>query len=196
MSGRGSASERIAEEVLKALGFEVKERRKKVEVEGHQVAEIDLVLEPPKKKIAVEVKAGKVDISAVRQAYANAKLLDAIPMVVGSGWANDEARALAEALGVKYLMFEDLFVSDKEELYQAVRTAVSDALSKLLNSLEPSEEACLLAESSSFEELASRVGRERAREIVKRFGKIGNWEAVKAAAKLSCLLWRARGGER
>jgi len=193
---RGSASERIAEEILKALGFEVLERRAPIKIGDKTVAEVDLIVKPPERPYAVEVKAGKVDVSSVRQAYANAKALSLEPMVVGSGWANEEARLLAERLGVKYLMFQDLFVSDKEELHLAVRSAVMEVLAKFVLSLEPSEEACELLEAKDLKEFQERVGKERAREIIKKLGKAGNWEAVLASAKVSCILWkllRSRG---
>jgi len=191
---RGSASERLAEELLKALGFKVAGRRVPVELEGREVAEVDLLLEPPEGKVAVEVKAGKVDVSAVRQAYANAKALGAEPMVVGSGWANEEARLLAEKLGVRYLMFQDLLVADREELYATVRTAVTDALVKLILSIEPSEEACLLWELKDPKELERKIGKEKAKEIVRSLGRAGSWDAVLAAAKLSCMIWKIAKG--
>ena len=187
---RGAASERIAEEILKALGFEVLGRRTPVKIRDKVVAEVDLVVKPPGKPYAVEVKAGKVDVGSVRQAYANAKALGLEPMVVGSGWANEEARLLAEKLGVKYLMFQDLFVADKEELYVAVKSAIMDVLAKFVLSLEPSEEACELLEAKDLKEFQERVGKERAREIIKRLGKAGSWEAVLASAKVSCILWK------
>jgi hypothetical protein len=60
--------------------------------------------------------------------------------------------------------------------------------------LEPSEEACLLWELKDLKEFEKRVGKERAREIIKTMGKAGNWEALLASAKFSCLMWRMLKG--
>lgn len=177
---RGYVSERIAEEILKNIGFEILEKNKEIEVGGKKVAEVDIVARAPKDLYAVEVKAGKVDVSSVRQAFANAKLLNAVPMVIGSGWANEEARLVAEELGVKYLMLCDLYVCERDELYSVVRSAVEDVISALIEKVEPDPEACKALEG------------ELSRELLKKYGVKG-MKMTRAILKLSCMLSKLIG---
>ncbi|ABU81664.1 restriction endonuclease [Ignicoccus hospitalis] len=191
---RRARSERLAEEVLRSMGFEVVSVNAPVKVGDKEVAEVDLLVKPPPGPLAVEVKSGKVDVSAVRQAYANAKAIGAEPMVMGSGWANEEAKLLADKLGVKYLMFEDVMVASKEELYDVVKGAVTEVLVRFINSLYPDERACVIAEAGSLEEAEKALGKEELRKLLKRMGRAGGSEAVLAAARLSCLLWKLLKG--
>ena len=161
---------------MRAIGFKIIERNKEVEIGGKKVAEVDIVAQPPQRPYAVEVKAGKVDVGAVRQAFANAKLLGAEPMVIGTGWANEEAKLAAEKLGVKYLMFSDLFVTQREELYEVVRSAIEDVIATLIEKVEPDENAC---EALVKEQLST--------EMLKKYGVKG-LKLTKAIIKLSCLL--------
>ncbi len=68
-------------ELLSRLGLKVISRRVKVTVNGGvEVGEVDIVAEDGSgSKYAIEVKSGKVDVSAIRQAYVNAKVLNAKP---------------------------------------------------------------------------------------------------------------------
>jgi len=166
----------LAEETLRAMGFQIVEKNKEIEIDGKKVAEVDIIAQPPQRPYAIEVKAGKVDVGAVRQAFANAKLLGAEPMVIGTGWANEEAKLVAEKLGVKYLMFSDLFVSQREELYEVVRSAVEDVIATLIEKVEPDESAC---EALREEQLP--------KDLLKRYGVKG-LRLTRAIVKLSCLL--------
>ncbi len=173
---KGYVSERLVEETLRAIGFNILERNKEIEIDGKKVAEVDIVAEPPHKPYAIEVKAGKVDVSAVRQAYANAKLLGAVPMVIGTGWANEEAKLVADKLGVKYLMLNDLFICQKEELYNTTRSAIEDVISILIEKVEPDPQSCDALEHDKIPT-----------EILKKYGVKGMRMTI-AILKLSCIL--------
>ncbi len=186
---KGKVSEELAKSVLEGIGFEVLESNKEVEIEGKKVAEIDLLAKAPCGAYAVEVKSGKVDVSAVRQAYANARVIGATPMVVGTGWSNEEAYLLARELGVKYLLFEDLYVSTREEVFELVSQALEAFFSELLGSIAPCEECCELAELERPNEEAIELLKDlKARGLLP---KRGNWKLYSAIAKVNCLLSRA-----
>ncbi|UXD21371.1 endonuclease [Ignicoccus pacificus DSM 13166] len=186
MVRRGKSSEELAKQLLQAIGFDIIESNKEIIINGRVIAEVDIYARAPCSHYAVEVKAGKVDVGAVRQAYANAKALNAIPMVMGSGWANEEARLLAEKLDVKYLLFDDLFVSTKEELYDMIRIAMEEVIADVVGSVRPSEEACKLLEleegSEEFLETLKRLKKEGI------LPKRGTLKLYLALAQLSCYL--------
>jgi len=183
---KGKASEELASSILEAIGFEIIERNKSIEINGKVVAEVDIFAKAPCSYYAIEVKAGKVDVGAVRQAYANGEALGATPMVMGVGWSNEEAKYLAEKLGVKYLMFDDLYVSTREDLYEIVRLAIEDTISDLLSHFEPDEECCeLLKYEDSSEEAIEVLRRLKRKGLLPRRG---SWRLYRALAKICCEL--------
>lgn len=134
-----------------------------------EVGEVDLVVRDRStgELYAVEVKAGRLDVSGVRQAYVNAQLLSMKPMVVCRGFADDAAMKLAQELGVRVIQLSDLFVTEATELYTLVRSAVADVLAEylklLLLPLPPLTEKDLevlraLAESETMVDAAKRLG--------------------------------------
>mgnify|MGYP001770639131 CR=1 FL=1 len=75
-------------DLLPALGLTPLAHRYKILKDGVEVGEVDVLAQDSAKRLyAVEIKAGKVDVSGVRQAYINAKLLNATPMVICRGYA-------------------------------------------------------------------------------------------------------------
>jgi len=135
-SRRGRVSESIACRVLEEMGYKVIDRRVRVRVEGVEVAEVDaLAIGPDGALYAVEVKAGRLDVGGVRQAYSNAVLLNAKPLVVCKGFADEAAEKLAERLGVRVVELSDVFLVDPEELAVVVRSAVAGQLAELLSIL-------------------------------------------------------------
>ncbi len=182
---KGKVSEELAANILENLGFEIIERNKTIELNGKAIAEIDILAKAPCSTYAIEVKAGKVDVSAVRQAFANASAIGATPMVMGSGWANEEAKVLAERLGVKYLMFEDLYVTSREDLYEVVRNAIEDVISDVLGSISPSEEACELLKYKDPSEAVEVIKKLKKEGLLP---KRGSWKLYLALARLSCSL--------
>ncbi len=167
MHRRGAASERIAVELLEAAGFKVLEYGKKIIVDGVEVGEVDIVAVDPEGRLcAVEVKAGKIDVSGLRQCYVNAELLGARPVVICRGFADDAAEKLAEKLDIEVLCLDDLVVFDPEELEALVREAVATVLTELLlpvleaPRIPPDKLEALkaFAESSSLDEAAEKLG--------------------------------------
>ncbi len=199
---RWLASERIAFRLLEERGYEILETHRKVVVEGVEVGEVDAVARGPDGSLyAVEVKAGRLDVHGVRQAYANAVVLGYKPLVVCKGFADDAAQKLAEKLGVEVIELEDVFLVDAEELEDIVRgaaaEAVADALSLLLEPprIPPGllEAVKAIAGSSSPLDAAKRSGlglREvaEAAKLLKEkslLARKGGWRGVALAAALA-----------
>lgn len=185
---------------MEAMGFRVLEGRK-VERGGVCVGEVDLVAEREGKLYAVEVKAGRVSVHDVRQAYVNAQLLGASPLAVGRGFANEEAEELARVLGVEVVSVPDyLVVAEPEELLRAVEWALADllarALQPLLNPLSEEELKLLevVARSGSLAEAAQRAGvdarqlREAVAKLSERgFANVKAYPLLRLQAVLSLL---------
>lgn len=166
---RWVSSEQIAHSVLEELGFRVVETRKKIVLSGVEVGEVDVVAEDPATGTlyAVEVKAGRLDVSGIRQAYVNALLIGATPMVICKGFADDAARELAEKLGVKVIQLSDIFLVESEELYLVIKEAVEEVLADYFElfyghevTLKPEHVAILEAvrKYSTIEEAAEKLG--------------------------------------
>lgn len=127
------ASEKIALGVLEELGYRVLEVGKKIELGGVEVGEVDVIVSDSAGELyAVEVKAGKIDVSGIRQAYVNALLVGTKPMVVCKGFADDAAKELAERLGVKVVQLSDVFLVESEEIYTIVREVIEETLTDYL----------------------------------------------------------------
>ncbi|MHA1597080.1 MAG: hypothetical protein ACTSWV_05635, partial [Candidatus Asgardarchaeia archaeon] len=130
---RGLSAESLAKIILKMEGYDVLEERKKVRLNGEEVAEIDLIVKDKLgETYAVEVKAGDVDVSAVRNVYTNSKILDMKGMIIGRKFSNKSAEILARKLGISYIMMGDYFMlMDPTELNRIVREAFLDTVSGL-----------------------------------------------------------------
>ncbi len=205
---RWRASERIAEEVLRSLGFEILDKHRKVVVDGVEVGEVDMLARGPGGELyAVEVKAGRVDVTGLRQAYVNAMLLGAKPMVVARGFADEAAEKLAERLGVRVVNLSDVFLVDADELEEVVYEAVSRALSELLSALSRVEELEprytrlleAVAGSEGLDEAAEKLGvsveeaarllaEARRRGVIPRSAR--GYAALRAYARLALSLLR------
>jgi len=130
---RWLSSERIAQEVLETIGFKILETRKKIILNDIEIGEVDAIAVDDKGTLyAVEVKAGKADITGVRQAYINALLLNAKPVIVCKGFADDAAKELAEKLGVQVIQLSDVFLVESEELNIVVRDVIEETLTEYL----------------------------------------------------------------
>jgi predicted RecB family endonuclease len=209
MSGerRWLSSERVAVRVLEELGYRVLELHKRVRIEGVDVAEIDAIaLGPDGERYAVEVKAGRLDVTGVRQAYANAVLVGAKPLVVCKGFADESARVLAEKLGVKVIQLSDVFLVDAEELEDLVRTATYEALVDALRIvLDPTlrvkprylDVLKVIAEQPTIVDAAKKLGldvKQLASLIseMRREGLIPRWARTWSAIRGIALLLAAR----
>ena len=198
---RWLASERIAFRMLEEQGFRILATHQKLVVDGVEVGEADAIaIGPDGSKYVVEVKAGRLDVHGVRQAYTNALILDAKPLVVAKGFADDAAKALADRLGVKVIPLEDVFLVDAEELEDIVYTAAMEAVAEVATILLnpptvpphaiPQLEA--IAVSSNIIEAAKRLGIRPSdlREVVDmlksstQLARRAGWRGVQLAASL------------
>ncbi|MDI9619335.1 MAG: recombinase RecB [Candidatus Nezhaarchaeota archaeon] len=166
---RGLSSERIAMGILERLNFKVVDTRKKIVKDEVEVGEVDIVaLSPEGELYAVEVKAGRANVSDIRQAYTGALLLGMRPLIVCKGLADAAAEAVAKELDVKVLSIPEYHILfEVEDLESAVRAAVQDVLDDLTlfaplpkgEKLKKKDLSLLraVASSSSMDEAASRL---------------------------------------
>jgi predicted RecB family endonuclease len=174
---RGRASVEIAKRVLEKRGYTVIDENASIRLNGLEVGEIDLLARGPSGELlAVEVKAGGIGVSELKQLYVNALILNAKPVAVARS-ASDEARALASRLGIELVELSDLLTVDEEELYNVVKSAVEDALFELLTALPAVSDdriARLLeavAQGENLEQAARIMGLETG-ELEKSLGEL------------------------
>uniref|UniRef100_A0A7C5XPR3 Recombinase RecB n=1 Tax=Ignisphaera aggregans TaxID=334771 RepID=A0A7C5XPR3_9CREN len=128
-SRRWVSSERVAVKVLEEMGYNVLDVRKKVIVNDTVVGEVDAIIDDGSGQLyAVEIKAGRIDVSGIRQAYVNSIILGIKPLVICKGFADDAAKELAEKLGVKVIQLSDVFLVESEELELIFREVIEDAI--------------------------------------------------------------------
>ncbi len=206
---RWTASEKIALRLLEEQGYIILETHKRIRIGGVEVAEIDALAKGPDgETYVVEVKAGRLDVTGVRQAYTNAVLLGARPLVVCKGYADESAKTLAEKLGVKVVKLEDIFLTDPEELEYVVETAIEEALHGVLRilldpsiRLKPETYHVLkaIAEEDTIQDAAHRIGRSveyvaQVLDELRRQGilprKLRRYNTLRGIARL--LIYRAR----
>lgn len=161
---KGIWAEMLAEALLAEKGFTVLQRRYTLERDGVKLAEIDLLAEKDGKRYAVEVKTGRVSTTDIRQAYSNAKLLGARPLIVARGFSDKSAEKYAEELGVEVLRVPDYLLVTPEELEailaRSIEKALADAIPPNPLALEAGDIPLLeaLAASSGFEAAARQLG--------------------------------------
>lgn len=161
---RGLSAERIARRMLEGKGFSIVARHHQVESEGEVIAEVDMIAEKDG-RYAVEVKSGRANLDAVRQAYANAHLLGYRPLLICKK-ADDAVRQSAHDLGVELLEFSEYhLLLEPEELETIVRQTMEETLESygLLPLTTPVEEPDLqvlqaLQEAERFSAAAERLG--------------------------------------
>ncbi len=164
---KGISIENIAEEVLTRRGYRIVGKRYRIKVEGVDIAEVDILAEKDGERYAVEVKAGRVSVTDLRQVYANAVLLKAKPLIVCRDFSDEAARKTAELLGVEVLFLPEFLVFvTPEELVYSVKSAVKEVLLELLTlpQVELSSEDVrvlkAIAEADSFRDAAVKLGME------------------------------------
>ncbi len=206
---RWLASERIAFKILEERGFNIVETHKKLLIDGIEVGEVDAIaIGPDGERYVVEVKAGRLDVHGVRQVYTAAELLEAKPLVVAKGFADDAAKKLAEKLGINVIELEDVFLVDAEELENIVYGTVVEATAEILRLiLSPPpvpphhiERLKAIASSDSAAEAAKRLG-VRISELretlvflkqLTPLARRGGWRGISLAARLLLLGLRLR----
>ena len=131
---RSLTLEVLAEDVLTSLGYNILDRNYRIKIEGIDVAEVDLIAEKNGEKYAVEVKAGTISVTDIRQAYTNALILGHKPLIVCRGYSDESARILAEHLNVSIVKLQDFIVlSTPEEIYNVFFKTLVDVLLETLN---------------------------------------------------------------
>jgi Predicted endonuclease (RecB family) len=135
LTGQLRESEEIAARALESMGFKVVERKSKVIVDNVEVSDVDIVAERDGVRYAVEVKAGYVDVSSVRQAYVNSVLTGMRPLLVARGFSDESAVAVARRLGVEVITLPDQLYVNPDELYETVEAAVEEALDRVTRPL-------------------------------------------------------------
>ncbi|MEM4576228.1 MAG: hypothetical protein QW701_02055 [Candidatus Nezhaarchaeales archaeon] len=130
---RGLSSERVAVGILEKIGFKVLDARKKIVKDGVEVGEVDIVASSPEGDLyAVEVKAGKANVSDIRQAYTGALLLGMKPLIICKGFADAAAETVARELNVRVLTIPEYYMLlEVEELELAVKAALQDSVDEL-----------------------------------------------------------------
>ena len=201
---RWHASERIAFKVLAERGYDILDIHRKIVIDGVEISEVDAIARGPDGEIyAVEVKAGRIDLQAIRQAYSNAMLIGAKPLIVGKGFADDAARTAADRLGIKAIELEDLFIVDPEELEEVVEAALVNALVGVLKlvldptvTVKPDNIDIIktVAGSDSLVDAASKLGVQvrDVIEVIKWLREISplartGWDGVRLTANLLLL---------
>ncbi|MGC9209976.1 MAG: recombinase RecB [Acidilobus sp.] len=202
MGGHLRESEEIAARFLEGLGFNIVELRRKVVVDGVEVSDIDIVAEKDGVSYAVEVKAGYVDVSSVRQAYVNSVLTGMRPLIVARGFSDESAVAVAKRLGVQVLTLPDQLYAQPDELFDVVEGAVEDALERVTRPLafcgrldaERLRVLKAIASSEDFTSAAKDLGLRpeelgRLMEGMREEGLIprGSFQAAKVASRLLLL---------
>ncbi len=130
-------SEKIALQILESLGYNVIDTHYKITITGIEIAEIDAIAVDKNTgdKYAVEIKAGRIDVNGIRQAFVNAMLVEAKPLIVCRGYADEAARILAEKLNIKVIELSDQFLVDADELENIVKTAIDEVIEKYIDLL-------------------------------------------------------------
>ncbi|MCS7111319.1 MAG: recombinase RecB [Ignisphaera sp.] len=167
-SRRWLSSERVAIRVLEDLGYNILDVRKRIVINDTVVGEVDAIVDDGAgQTFAVEIKAGKIDVSGIRQAYVNSVILGMKPLVICKGFADDAARELAEKLGVKIIQLSDVFLVESEELETVLREVIEDAIAEyfevfygMVHNINPSylEVLKAIAETTAIDEAAERLG--------------------------------------
>lgn len=129
---KGMSSERIAESILKKLGYTILEKNKKITLAGIEAFEVDFIVENANGiEYIVEVKAGKGSVSDLRQLYADSKILNLRPLLVCKGLTDEAATTVVNELNIKVVTFNEFYLLlEPEELETIIRSAVKDVLNE------------------------------------------------------------------
>ncbi|MGC8582758.1 MAG: endonuclease [Thermoproteus sp.] len=168
----GVKFETFVMDLLPTLGLTPLAHRYKIMKGDVELGEVDVLAEDMDKRLyAIEIKAGKVDVSGIRQAYINAKLLDARPMVVCRGYSDESAKKLAEELGVEVVTLPDYVFLSIDELVGALTLAFIRAAAHILTALAEmgDDVAEALAQCPDYSCFCSKI--DKCDEILRELGK-------------------------
>ena len=127
------SSENIAIGILAKLGYNVVASHYKIIEEGIEIGEIDFLAEKEGELYAIEVKAGRADITSIRQIYVNSQLINAKPLIIARGYADEAAEKLAQKLNVNLIPFSEYITIETEELDVIIGTAITRSFEHLLD---------------------------------------------------------------
>ncbi|MBS3777733.1 MAG: YraN family protein, partial [Candidatus Thermoplasmatota archaeon] len=125
---KGLSAERIATRLLESRGFSILSTNFDIMDGEKKVAEIDIIAKDDDENMfAVEVKAGKGDVNAIRQTYGNAKLAGYKPMLICKEFSDESARIASEKLHVTVLELSEYhLLLEPEELEHIVKKCVEE----------------------------------------------------------------------
>lgn len=178
---RSLTLEVLAEDVLTSLGYNILDRNCRIKIEGVDVAEVDLIAEKNDEKYAVEVKAGTISVTDIRQAYTNALILGYKPLIVCRGYSDESAKILAEHLNVDVVKFQDFIVlSTPEEIYNVFFSTLVDVLLETISpAYQISKKAEVdtelletIVESKNLSDAANKLGI-TAKKLITKLKEVG-----------------------
>ncbi len=192
---------------LEENGFKILEVASPLYVGELEVSDIDIIAEKDGDKYAVEVKSGSADVSAVRQAYVNARLAGLKPMLIARG-VDEKAEAVARQLGVEIISLPDVVIAGTDDLRNAVREAIYSVVADIASligrcrALAPTDLETMrrIAESETILDLAESLGM-GVEETGKLLGELrrrglilnGPYQMVRLSAILTILLCSRSG---
>ena len=127
---KGISAERIATRLLESKGFTIKKTRYELIENEERITEIDIIAEDPAGiTYAVEVKAGKGNVSTIRRTYANAQLVGYKPMLICKGYSDQAAIEAAEKLNVLVVKLDEYYLLlEPEELESLIKKCLEEVL--------------------------------------------------------------------
>ena len=130
---RGVTVEELAKRLLEGMGFTVVEERKRIRKNDVDIAEIDLIAEKDGSLYAIEVKAGRISVTDIRQAYTNARLINASPLIICRGFADRSAKELAKELNIEVMLLPDYFLFvEPEEVINLMERSIINVLTRII----------------------------------------------------------------
>ncbi|MFQ6051446.1 MAG: hypothetical protein ACE5K4_07095 [Candidatus Hydrothermarchaeota archaeon] len=125
---RGYSAEKIAGFILESMGYKVLEKNVPVTIDGIEVSEVDFIVEKDGESFAVEAKSGNANVSDIRQAYSNAKLIGKKPLIVCKDFSDISAESLAKEFEVEVIRYSRIFLVEPEEIYNLLRRIILDVI--------------------------------------------------------------------
>lgn len=130
---RGITVEELAKTLLEEKGFTIIEKRKRIRRNNVDIAEVDLVAEKDGNLYAIEVKAGKISVTDLRQAYTNAQLINASPLIICRGFADRSAKELAKELNIEVMLLPNYFLFiEPEEVVNLIERSIINVLTRII----------------------------------------------------------------
>ncbi len=163
--------------MLESRGFSIVATNYKISSGGENIAEVDIVAEKDGRKYAVEVKSGKANLTAIRQAYANAKLAGYKPMLICKKM-DEASMEAAKQLGVEVMEISEYhLLLEPEELEGIVKKCMEEVMEEYgfipVFKLDKKTRKIMkaIAKSDNFSQAAKKLKMEE-EEMMKKLGEI------------------------